>query len=103
MDVIKVTDGCGDLESSFSSEALGDVSFMSLQDGILTFAPTYESAISETGKSILSTTRPTKIPVKMTVTLPGYNRKAETEFEVVFAPTEAGDCSTDEITVSEAG
>ena len=70
MDVIEVTGGCGDLEYSFSSEALGDISFMSLQDSILTFAPTYESATSETGKSLLSTTRPTKIPVKMTVTLP---------------------------------
>ena len=103
MDTVRITEGCGDIEVTFSTDELDQVSFMSMEDKTLTFAPTYENTVSSTGKSILSTIRPTKIPVKMTVSLPGYDRKAETQFDVVFALTESTDCSADEVTASEPG
>ena len=76
--MIKIKDVCGDIEISFSTEDLEEVTFMSLKDKTLIFAPTYEGSISMSGKSILNNMLPTKIPVKMTARLPGYERKAET-------------------------
>jgi hypothetical protein len=97
---VTVRNGCGPLTYNFSTKE-GPISdtYVTLEDSVLTFAPTYDNALASDGSSFIRRRGTNEIDVTLSVGLANYDAEpVTTHFEVGFGSSDTpDDCIYDKI------
>ena len=98
---VTVRNGCGPLTYTFmpADGSTSDALYVTLEDSVLTFAPTYDNALTKDGSSLIGRRGTKEIDVTLSAALASYDvTPVNTTFEVGFGSSETPeDCIYDEI------